>query len=542
MTGNHPSTTTLPSSAQVLLDAVIAISSALDMHHVLDQIVVSSCELTDATYGALGVIGADGALSDFITHGIDEAARKEIGELPKGRGILRLLIDHPEPIRLQHLADHPASYGFPANHPPMTSFLGVPVRIRGTVFGNLYLTEKRGGGSFTEQDEMLVQALASAAGFVIENARAYALSERQRSWLEASARLHETLQSPIELVDALPHIAAGTRAVSGAVAVGVFRLDETGTPALIATDGREVDLLASAGEQAREGLDQAFRGEQPADVRLGRDRLILLLPLRTRLFATLVLLVIVDARQDATRLPGQEKELTLSFADQAALALDRLQALIDQRELALVTDRERIARDLHDLVIQRLFATGLQLQGIRAKAALPAVQERLDHAVSDLDTTIRDIRSTIFELQQPDGLSLRHEAQQLVSEYRTVLGFPPVLRTRGPIDTVTDGSNIEHLLAVLREALSNVARHAGATSTIVEIAVELEAAPAQLVLEVTDDGRGLPSSVLESGLRNVRRRAEQLGGTVSLSANEPQGTVLEWRVPLSQDASVSSPG
>ena len=543
MTGNHPSTTSLPSSAQVLLDAVIAISSALDMHHVLDQIVVSSCELTDATYGALGVIGPDGALSDFITNGIDEAARKEIGELPKGRGILRLLIDHPEPIRLQHLEDHPASYGFPANHPPMTSFLGVPVRIRGTVFGNLYLTEKRGGDSFTEQDEMLVQALASAAGFVIENARAYALSERQRSWLEASARLHETLQSPIELVDALPHIAAGTRAVSGAVAVGVFRLDETGTPALIAADGREADLLASAGEQARAGLDKAFRGEQPDDVRLGRDRLILLLPMRTRLFATLVLLVIVDARQDATRLPGQEKELTLSFADQAALALDQLQALTDQRELAIVTDRERIARDLHDLVIQRLFATGLQLQGIRAKTALlPAVQERLDHAVSDLDTTIRDIRSTVFALQQPGGLSLRHEAQQLVSEYRTVLGFPPVLRTRGPIDTVTDSSNIEHLLAVLREALSNVARHAGATSTIVEIAVELEVAPAQLVLGVTDDGRGLSSSILESGLRNVRRRAEQLGGNVSLSANEPQGTVLEWRVPLSQDASRGSPG
>jgi len=416
----------------------------------------------------------------------------------------------------------------------MTSFLGVPLRIRGTVFGNLYLTEQREGGDFTEQDEMLVQALASAAGFVVENARAYALSERQRSWLEASARLHDTLQSRIELADALPHIAAGTRAVSGAVAVGVFRLDETGAPALIAQDGREAHRLADPGEQARDGLDLAFRGEQPDDVRLGRDRLILLLPLRTRLFATLALLVIIDARQDATRLPNREKELTLSFADQAALALDRLQALTDQRELAIVTDRERIARDLHDLVIQRLFATGLQLQGIRAKAAVPAVQERLDHAVADLDTTIRDIRSTIFELQQQDGVSLRHEVQQLVSEYRTVLGFAPVLRTRGPIDTVTDSSNTEHLLAVLREALSNVARHARAASTIVEIAVELEAAPGELVLLVTDDGRGLPEWLPESGLRNVRQRAEQLGGTVRLSANEPHGTVLEWRVPLHQ--------
>ncbi|MGI8901302.1 MAG: GAF domain-containing protein [Nocardioides sp.] len=533
MVGEQSPATALPSSAQVLLDAVIAISSALDMHHVLDQIVVSSCELTDAEYGALGVIGADGALSDFITHGIGETDRELIGDLPRGHGILGLLIEHPEPIRLQDLQEHPASYGFPANHPPMTSFLGVPVRIRGTVFGNLYLTEKRGGGSFTEQDEMLVQALASAAGFVVENARAYALSERQRSWLEASARLHDTLQqSPIELADALPHIAAGTRAVSGALAVGVFRLDHTGTPALIAADGREADGLPDAAEKVRRELDLAFRGEHPEDVRLGPDRLILLLPLRTRLFATLVLLVIVDARQDATRLPSQEKALTLSFADQAALALDRLQALTDQRELAIVTDRDRIARDLHDLVIQRLFATGLQLQGIRAKAASPAVQERLDHAVADLDTTIRDIRSTIFELQQPDGISLRHEAQRMVSEYRTVLGFPPVLRTRGPIDTVTDATSTEHLLAVLREALSNVARHARATSTIVEITAELEVAPGELMLTVTDDGRGLPESPSESGLRNVRQRAEQLGGTVRLSVNDPHGTVLEWRVPL----------
>ncbi len=535
MAGEHTSATSLPSSAQVLLDAVIAISSASDMHHVLDQIVVSSCELTDASYGALGVIGADGALSDFITHGIDEAGRKLIGGLPTGRGILRLLIDHPEPIRLERLQDHSASYGFPLNHPPMTSFLGVPVRIRGTVFGNLYLTEKRGGGSFTEHDEMLVQALASAAGFVVENARAYALSERQRAWLEASARLHDTLQSPLQLADALPHIAAGTRAVSGAVAVGVFRLDHRGAMDLIAADGREADRLAEAGELVRHQLDLAFRGEQPDDIRLGRDRLVLLLPMRTRLLATLVLLVIVDARQDATRQPSQEKALTMSFADQAALALDRLQALADQRELATVTDRDRIARDLHDVVIQRLFATGLQLQGIRARAAPPAMQERLDQAVADLDTTIRDIRATIFELQHQDGASLRHEVLELVSEYRAVLGFAPVLHTQGPIDTVTDSTSTDHLLAVLREALSNVARHACATSTTVEIAVEMKVSPGELVMRVTDDGRGLPERRQESGLRNLRQRAAQLGGTVRLSVNEPQGTVLEWRVPLSHE-------
>src|SRR5687768_5798113 len=205
----------LAREARALLDAVIAMSSDLDMHNVLDRIVVSSCELTGAQYGALGVIGTDGLLSDFIAHGIDPAERAQIGELPRGRGILGLLIDEPEALRLPRLQDHPASFGFPANHPPMTTFLGVPVRIRGTVFGNLYLTEKAGGSAFTEQDEILVQALASAAGFVIENARAYALSERQRTWLEASSHLNAALQPPLAISDALQHVAVGAQAVSG---------------------------------------------------------------------------------------------------------------------------------------------------------------------------------------------------------------------------------------------------------------------------------------------------------------------------------------
>ena len=179
----------LPGPAQALLEAVMAISSDLDLHAVLTRIVRSATELTGATYGALGVIGPDGEnLVDFVTTGIGAHQRELIGDLPRGHGILGLLIEHPEAIRLEDLSAHPSSYGFPPNHPPMTTFLGVPVRIRGTVFGNLYLTEKAGGTAFTAQDELLVRGLATAAGFVIENARAYGLSERRRQWLEASAR------------------------------------------------------------------------------------------------------------------------------------------------------------------------------------------------------------------------------------------------------------------------------------------------------------------------------------------------------------------
>lgn len=515
-------------SSQALLDAVIALTSAGDVSHVLARIVASACELTEARYGALGVIGADGALSDFITHGLDNAAREEIGDLPQGRGILRLLIDHPEPIRLDRLSDHSASYGFPPNHPPMTSFLGVPLRIRGTVFGNLYMTEKSGGRSFTEQDEMLVLALAGAAGFVVENARAYALSERQRSWLEASARLHESLQTPIELAAALPHIISGAQAVSGAVAVGAFGL-EAESPVLIAADGRDGGRLAEAAVRLEEQLRAAFRAEQPDQARLSRHRSVLFVPLRTQLLPTLVLAIILDSRPDSTRQPAQEQALAMSFADQAALALDRLQALTDREEHAVVADRDRIARDLHDVVIQRLFATGLQLQGVRARAD-PVVRERMDQAVQDLDTTIRDIRSTIFELKHRTGdpVSLRHEAGQLIGEYAVVLGFTPTLRVVGPVDTLVGADIREHLLAVLREALSNIARHADAASVL----VEFEATPHEVAVRVTDDGCGLPAERQESGLRNLRQRATDLGGAAELVDVQPHGTALSWRVPL----------
>ena len=201
-------------AAEALLEAVTAISSDLDLRSVLTRLVEAASRLTDAKYAALGVIGADGSLVEFVTTGMSEEQHRLIGDLPRGRGILGLLIHEPQGIRMAELAAHPASVGFPLNHPPMDTFLGVPVRIRGTVFGNLYLTEKGGGAQFTEQDEQLVEALARAAGFVIENARAYGLSERRRQWLEAWAELTETLQPPIELAAARQAIAEMFRSVA----------------------------------------------------------------------------------------------------------------------------------------------------------------------------------------------------------------------------------------------------------------------------------------------------------------------------------------
>jgi signal transduction histidine kinase len=515
----------LPRNARALLDAVVAISSDLDLHSVLRRIVESACEITGARYGALGVLGTSGGLVDFVTFGLTPAEHAAIGELPRGHGILGLLIDHPRPLRLRHLQEHPQSYGFPPNHPPMESFLGVPVRIRGTVFGNLYLTEKAGAGEFTEQDEMLVEALATAAGFVIENARAYTQSERRRQWLEASAQIADALQPPVRLDDALRQIAIGARRVSGASAVAVVqRLADSQHVA--ASAGSQLHKVAELATLLDEHIERAEADGDMIVVPRGAESTVVLVPLRAHLADKGVLLVALESGRGA--LEPEEAELLSSFADQASLALDRAQAISDRQELMLVADRDRIARDLHDLVIQRLFATGLVLQGARRIATNQDVQERLDGAVADLDVTIRDIRSTIFELQHSHQLSLRADVRGVVKEYVPVLGFTPLVRTTGPLDTLVPQAIGEQLLAVLREALSNVARHAEADAAVVEV----DASEGHVVLSVTDNGRGLPADRHESGLRNVRRRATDHGGSVRLLPEEPHGTRVEWRVPL----------
>ncbi|MEO5654080.1 MAG: GAF domain-containing protein [Marmoricola sp.] len=511
----------LPSTVQAMLDAVIAISSDLDQRSVLTRIVEAACQLTGAQYAALGVIGPDGTLIEFVTTGLSESQHELIGELPHGKGILGLLIHQPRAIRLPVLSEHPDSVGFPPNHPPMTTFLGVPVRIRGTVFGNLYLTEKAGGVEFTKQDELLVGALASAAGFVIENARAYGLSERRRQWLEASAALADALQPPIDLERALRLITQGARSVSGATAAAVlsFRYDAARTVTADPVDG----------ERVAAALDEVLAiSRSGPDIRTLdlKAMTALVIPLRAHLAGHAALVALFEAGLAPPDV--EERELLAAFADQAALALDRAQALVDREELAVISDRERIARDLHDVVIQRLFATGLQLQGAARFVIVPEVNERLERAVTDLDQTIRDIRGTIFELQQQRLGSLRGELRSLVREYVPVLGYTPAVRTSGPVDTAVPDRVREQLLPVLREALSNLARHARASYA--EVVVHVTAT--ELRLSVLDDGVGLAADRTESGLRNARRRATTLGGSLELEDRATRGTSFTWRVPL----------
>jgi len=521
----RPAPSDLPDSSQALLAAVMALSSDLDLSGVLTRIVESACSLTGARYGALGVLGPGDGLGEFVTHGLSREEHERIGDLPTGHGILGHLIRHPEPLRLDELDRHPESVGFPAHHPPMRTFLGVPVRIRGTVFGNLYLTEKRGGGPFTDTDEELVVALAQAAGLVVENARAYRLSERRREWLEAAAGLTDALQPPVEMEVALQLVAQTSRRVSRAHATAmVCQGDEVRA---VVCEPEDLPEVFATLEQLLASVDVDDLADA-VDVQLD-ETLATVIPLRVELTPG-CLLVALFSRDDLRRRHVDDRELLVSYADQAGLALDRTAAVAEREAHVVTRDRERIARDLHDVVIQRLFATGMMLRAASVKG--PAdLAAQVEVAVQELDVTIRDVRATIFELQNLGSGSVRDDLRALAREYTEVLGFAPTVRTSGPVDAAVGDSLREQLLAVLREALSNVARHAGASRVDVEVVTD----PTHLTLVVADDGVGLSRSgdgPEGRGLRNARHRAEVWGGDLRLEPQEPQGLVFRWQVPL----------
>jgi signal transduction histidine kinase len=515
----------LPGAGKALLDAVVAISSDLDLTSVLRRIVEAATTLTAARYGALGVVGPENHLVEFVTTGLGDEDRLRIGDLPHGQGILGLLITDPRPIRLRDLAEHSSSYGFPSNHPPMGSFLGVPVRIRGTVFGNLYLTEKAGGGGFTDTDEQLCVALAGVAGVLIENARAYGLSERRREWLEAITALPEMLQPPVDEEGSLGQIATVAHRAAQSKAVAVVDVKTTRVLALAAAPSAEAEVRRGLSKLLLHVPDMELI--DPVDVTV--DGLVgTFVSLQTHLARGGVLVSVYDV-QERRRRDVDDREFLRSYADYAALTLDRSQAFTEREALAVLSDRERIARDLHDQVIQRLFATGMQLQAAARTVSDDVVRDRVLASVADLDATIRDVRATIFELQVPSAGSVRSEIRALVREYRQVLGFAPQLKVTGPVDTAVTEAMREPLLKVLREALSNVARHAGSTT----VQVGLGVGDGAVTLSVDDDGAGIAAGVPWSGLENARRRASALGGTLYLGEGALGGARLVWSVPLS---------
>jgi signal transduction histidine kinase len=529
-----------------LLDAVVAIGRELDLETVLRRIVEAAISLVDARFGALGVIGDHGQLARFIPVGVTEDEISAIEEWPHGRGLLGLLIKEPQTLRLSDIRDHPESYGFPAGHPPMRSFLGVPITVRDDVFGNLYLTEKSGGRDFDEQDEAIVHALATAAGVAIENARLYAETRQRETWLDASAELTRALLSGADAGDALRLVASRAHQMSdGEVAAVMIRSEnEPDKLRVVAVDGEGYERLAgSEFPFAGTLVGSIYSGGVPRAVTSLSD-----VPYETPLLSQFpagpIFLVplgegdsvrgvlAVGKSQGQAPFASPEMRLLEAFAGQATVVLELADARREAERYSLIDDRSRIARDLHDLVIQRLFATAMTLTGAARLIDRPEAAGRIHSAVDDLDETIQQIRSTIFALQSSERAStgtLRSRVVEVVEAVTAQLGFTPGLRMDGLLDTDVLADVGDDVVAVLQEGLSNVVRHARASRADVVIKV----GQGQVRLEVSDDGIGIADDGRRSGLANLAERADRRGGALEIRSNGSDGTVLVWQVPIS---------
>ena len=530
-----------------LLRANRAIISDLDLNSVLRRIVEAACVLVDARYGALGVIGPDQKLEQFIHVGLNAAAVERIGRLPEGRGLLGALIADPRPIRLTDLGGDPRSAGFPAGHPPMSSFLGVPIRIRNEVFGNLYLTERR-DGPFTAEDEELAAALAATAAIAIENARLYAESRLRQEWLQASTEITRQLMASSG-EEPLRVVARSVQSISRADLVNVVLPTPDGRRFMVevATGVGAEELTAYTYDRDGTLSDRAIETMTPvtvadlaelADGSAYGQHLVGVAPIGAVMAIPMVGstqargALLVGRLRGKPRFTEADLDMVTTFANHAAVALELADARADQQRVVLLEDRDRIARDLHDHVIQKLFAAGLSVQSVAAALGDDPRAERLGRVVADVDDTIRQIRTTIFQLRGPVGrvpATLRGRLLAVADEASGVLGFAAQTRFSGPVDVMVDDALGEDLAAVVREALTNVARHAQATA----VSVEVSASARTVSVDVVDNGVGLRGAQRRSGLDNLRRRATLRGGELTLLDPDTEGTHVRWTIPVS---------
>lgn len=527
---------------QQLLYAVAGLAGDVELDEVLKRIVRAACHLVEARYGALGVLGDDQLLTEFVHEGLDADTVETIGELPRGHGVLGVVIDSPTPLRLRDLTRHSASVGFPPHHPPMRSFLGTPVLVRGEVFGNLYLCEKRSGEEFSDDDEAAVVALAAAAGSAIANARVFdEFEERQRS-LTALQDIATTLLSGMAPEETVELIADHARTI--------VRCD-TATIAFAEPGETHLTVHAAAGEAAEQ-----LRGERiPLEhslsghvIRTGDPMAIEEVPANTALHQPIVRaidagpIVVVALRVAGTRAgtltaarrrgsrPFNRSDVHIleSFASQASVTLEYARAQRKVQRMAILEEEQRIARDLHDSVIQDLFASALNLQRAARLTADPHARERMEGCVDELDTTIKAIRRVIFGLTSGAAeRRLRQELATAVAALAESHGLRHSVQLEGAVDTVP-ARIVDHLLSAAREAVSNAGRHAAASTVVVNVAVTRT----QILLRIEDDGIGIPDAPgRRSGLRNIEERAGLLGGAVVFRRRPSGGTTVEWCVP-----------
>jgi two-component system, NarL family, sensor histidine kinase DevS len=530
-----------------LLESALALSSDLSLQKVLQRIIELAVNLTGARYGALGVVGSDGRLRDFITTGITPEERKAIGPPPVGEGILGVLIKEAQPLRLRRISDDPRHVGFPPNHPSMESFLGAPVTARGKVFGNIYLAKKQGAPEFTVEDEAALLVLATQAGAAIENARLYEETRRRGQWLEAVREINSAILAGAEVDGVLQTIARRARELVNAATATIVTPaagGESGSLTIKVADGAHAAELVGlpipaegsvSGDVTRSGrptvLADASRDDrayQPM-VALGNMGPIVLVPLilRGRPFGTLAVANAVGGAafdEEAVR-------LVETFADQASVALAYGRAQSELNRLSVLDERERIGRELHDGVIQSLFSVGMGLQATAARSGDPEVESRVEAAVAEIDRAIRDLRNYIFGLR-PGILAdrqLEQALQDLAHEFAEKSGVTTVTDIDGTVAAEL-AARAADLVQLTREALSNVGRHAQASTC----RVSLRRAGDDAVLEIDDDGRGFDTGAPQAGhgLRNLKDRGTAMGGRVAVDSKAGEGTTVQIAIPI----------
>ncbi|WP_405778934.1 GAF domain-containing protein [Streptomyces sp. NBC_00859] len=535
-----------------LLEAMRSIGTGLELPATLNRICETAAGLAGARYAAIGVVDKErGGLSDFVTYGVPDEVAARIGRVPDGHtGLLGVLIEDARVVRLADLTTDPGSAGFPPHHPVMRAFLGVPVQVQGDTFGNLYVAEKTDGGEFTDGDLHMVQVLSTEAGIAINNARLYEAARQRERWIDGSVAVTTALLAGGDADEALSVVAEQARHLADAVA-GVVMLPsaEGGLEVVAVSSGHPSQVLGTILPPESEVVATLLSGAPVfVDDSATDPRMItaigkqfgpsMMLPLHSggRLLGALA----TPRERGGRPFTAAERSLAEQFASQAALALMMADAQRDRERLAVFEDRDRIARDLHDLVIQRLFATGMMLEGAHRQSAPPRVRDGVGKAVGELDVTIQEIRTAIFALQQgpaeaPSGLCRR--VLREINMAAVPLGFKPTHRFVGPVDPSVGELTGKNLIAALREALSNAFRHAGASriEVIVDATVQLDDGRPAIRLTVSDDGVGIPEGGRRSGLRNLSRRAEALGGSSSYGpglGDAGGGTAVVWEAPL----------
>jgi signal transduction histidine kinase len=526
-----------------LLETGLALAGELTLSVALQRIVELAAELTGARYGALGVLGRDGTISEFITTGVTKEQRAAIGHIPVGRGILGVLIDDARPLRLHDIAEDHRSVGFPPNHPPMHSFLGAPVTARGRVYGNLYLTEKQAGDDFDTDDERALTLLAAQAGVAIENAYLYEETRDRAQRLEAIRSITTAILAGTDTEDLLALVVRHARGLAGADLAtlarpaGSDRLTVEAADGLLAEQVRGTVFPAEGsvtGEVIRTGkavvLADASADErvvQPV-VRAGVGPAVFI-PLAAR--GTVLGTLTVANAKGGPLLREAAIALVETFAEQAAVAIEYGRLRGELQRLALLEDRERIAKELHDGAIQALFAVGMGLQGSAALAPSEELRSRLQDAVEEVDRVIRDLRNYIFGLR-PGILAdhqLDHALQRLCEEFQERTDVVTVAEI-DPQVAAELASQAGDVVQLAREALSNVSRHAQAATCRVSLYQDEHGA----VLEVDDDGRGFDPAAATGagqGLRNLRERARTLGGRAEIASTPGEGTRLRVVIP-----------